>query len=502
MDHLTFDPRWTQHVANLGTAHMPVGITNPRLIAIAQETAAMLGLCPSSLSTPRALAMLAGNSVPQGAHPIATVYAGHQFGVWAGRLGDGRALTIGAVQARDGGRQVLQWKGSGPTTYSRGGDGRAVLRSSIREFIASEAMAALGVPTTRALSLIGSDHPVMRETLETAAVVVRVAPNFVRFGTFEYHAATGRTDLLRSLADALIDQDSLLHEPPQTGLPRPPTVYASWLSDVAARTGRLIAHWQALGFCHGVMNTDNMSILGLTLDYGPFGWIDRFNPNHRCNHSDTHGRYSWAMQPAIGAWNCAALAHALSPLLPESDGAAMAIEQFDTAYSTHFVALMRDKLGLVQTHADDADLVAGVFEAMHASGADFTLFFRNLAHLDHQSETLHPLILDTMCEPTAAHAWLNQYRQRLRWEHSLNEPRRTRMNRSNPLYVPRNHLLEQAIRRTQARDPADPLSHHDGSAITQMLEVLRHPYDERPGLASFARQPPAWAAHLQVSCSS
>ncbi len=323
----------------------PSPLADPYLVAVSAPACRLIGVEPRSLQTPEALAALVGNALLPGSQPLAAVYAGHQFGVWAGRLGDGRALLLGDAPGRARGefpalagsdqqlldfdRWELQLKGAGKTPYSRMGDGRAVLRSSIREFLCSEAMAALGIPTTRALAVAGSDVPIFREDVETAAVATRLSPSFVRFGSFEYFYYFKKHDQLKQLADAVIDRffpELLAREQP----------YEAFLAEVTARTARLIAKWQAVGFCHGVMNTDNMSILGLTIDYGPFGFLDAFDADHICNHSDEAGRYAYARQPEIGEWNCYALGQTLVPLIGSTQATEQALQGYRAAYQDEF----------------------------------------------------------------------------------------------------------------------------------------------------------------------
>jgi serine/tyrosine/threonine adenylyltransferase len=436
--------------------------------------------------------------------PLAAVYAGHQFGVWAGRLGDGRAILLGEAVGPDGGRWEIQLKGSGKTPYSRMGDGRAVLRSSIREFLCSEAMAALGIPTSRALCVIGSDAPVYRETVETAAVATRLAPTWIRFGTFEYFYYFDQHDRLRQLADFVIE-----HYFPQ--LRDAPAPYAALLHEVTERTARLIARWQSVGFCHGVMNTDNMSILGITIDYGPFGFLDAFDANHICNHSDHSGRYSYAAQPAVAEWNCYALAQAMLPLIGEVDAAQQALAAFRPAFAAEFATVMRAKLGLQTEQPGDDALLQRLFQALHANRADFTLFFRRLAGVRSADAAGDAPVRDLFIDRDAADRWLEDYRARLRAD-TVASPagtadsdalRAQRMNRANPKYVLRNHLAEIAIRlaRGEAAD-GTRTGVRDFGEVERLLQVLAHPFDEQPQHDAYARLPPSWSSTLEVSCSS
>jgi serine/tyrosine/threonine adenylyltransferase len=417
---------------------------------------------------------------------LASVYSGHQFGVWAGQLGDGRAHWLGEVDTPNGSMEI-QLKGAGLTPYSRMGDGRAVLRSSIREFLGSEAMAGLGVPTTRALCITGSALPVRRETMETAAVVTRVAPSFIRFGHFEHFAHTAEnTAALKQLADFVIDA----YYPECLDLPQP---YVGLLEAVSRKTAELMAHWQAVGFCHGVMNTDNMSILGLTIDYGPFGFLDAFDPGHVCNHSDHQGRYAYARQPNVGFWNLHALAQGLLPLIGEPDEALEALEVYKTTFPRALEQKMRAKLGLATEQDSDRDLIDGLLKRMAADRSDFSISFRRLAQFSSAEGALNAAVRDLFIDRAAFDAWAAQYSARLRAEGSVDAERALRMNQVNPKYVLRNHLAEVAIRQAQAGDFTE---------TQRLLKVLERPFDEQPEHAAYADFPPNWAQTIEVSCSS
>jgi uncharacterized protein YdiU (UPF0061 family) len=432
--------------------------------------------------------VFSGNHVPPRSTPLAAVYSGHQFGHWAGQLGDGRAILLGDL-ATGSGAVELQLKGAGKTPYSRMGDGRAVLRSSIREFLCSEAMAALGIPTTRALIVTGSPQRVARETLETAAVVTRMAPTFVRFGSFEHWYYRGQEHELRQLADYVIDG----FYPELRDAANP---YLALLTEVTRRTGRLIAQWQAVGFMHGVMNTDNMSILGVTLDYGPFGFMEAFDVDHICNHTDQGGRYSYANQVPVGHWNCYALANALLPLIGDKEAAQAALDVYIDAFEDEYDRLMHAKLGLATIQDGDRALFDAMFQVMQDSHVDFTLFFRRLAGLQRDAE--HPAaadapLRDLFIDRAAFDAWARTYRTRLKSENSSDATRQAAMRAVNPKYVLRNYLAQVAIDKAQAGDYGE---------VRQLLDVLARPYDEQPGHEAYAALPPDWAAHLEVSCSS
>jgi uncharacterized protein YdiU (UPF0061 family) len=380
----------------------------------------------------------------------------------------------------------VQLKGAGLTSYSRMGDGRAVLRSSIREFLCSEAMAALGIPTSRALCVTGSDYPVIRETMETAAVATRMAPTFIRFGSFEHWYYQDRKEELKLLADHVIER----FYPELKDALNP---YQALLKDVTRRTAEMIAHWQAVGFMHGVMNTDNMSILGITIDYGPFGFMDAFNAGHICNHSDTQGRYAYGTQPQIGHWNCYALGQALLPLIGEVDDVHAALDVYKPAFTEKFDRLLHAKLGLRETQAEDDALITGMFSILQGSHADFTQFFRRLGNLAIDDVSRDEPLRDLFIDRPAFDAWALQYRARLRQENSNDAERREAMNRANPKYVLRNYLAQVAIEKAQNKD---------FSEVGKLLSILEKPFDEQPEHETYAALPPDWASELEVSCSS
>ena len=472
------------------TRLMPTPLPAPYFVAASSRAAALVGLDADALAREDFVAAFTGNVLLPGSEPLAAVYSGHQFGVWAGQLGDGRAILLGELDGPEG-RMELQLKGAGKTPYSRMGDGRAVLRSSIREFLCSEAMAALGVPTTRALVVTGSNQRVMRENIETAAVVTRMAPSFVRFGSFEHWHYRDKPDELKTLADYVIDG----FYPALRGAANP---YKALLAEVTRRTARMIAHWQSVGFMHGVMNTDNMSILGLTLDYGPFGFMEAFDVNHICNHTDQGGRYSYANQVAIGHWNCYALGNALLPLIGTVDEAQEALDVYMPAFEAQLDELLHAKLGLATVQEGDRALFDSLFTIMQAGHVDFTLLFRRLGELQVDSpqaqlELRDAPLRDLFIDRPAFDDWAGRYRARLRLEARTDAERRTAMHRANPKYVLRNYLAQQAIEQAQNGDYA---------GVRELLAVLEHPFDEQPGKESYAALPPDWAAHLEVSCSS
>jgi uncharacterized protein YdiU (UPF0061 family) len=464
---------------------MPTPLPAPYFVAASAPAAALVGLDVDQLAREDFVAVFTGNKVPERAQPLAAVYSGHQFGVWAGQLGDGRAILLGELASPEGPME-LQLKGAGLTPYSRMGDGRAVLRSSIREFLCSEAMAALGVPTTRALVVTGSHQGVVRETVESAAVVTRMAPSFVRFGSFEHWFYHDQPEQLRILADYVIKA----FYPELAGEPNP---YQALLAEVTRRTARLIAHWQAVGFMHGVMNSDNMSILGLTLDYGPFGFMEAFDAGHICNHTDQQGRYSYANQPQIGHWNCYALGQALLPLIGTVDEAQDALGVYQPEFAREMDRRLHAKLGLTRFDEDDRLLFDDMFKLMQASHVDFTQFFRKLGGLQVDAPEHDAPLRDLFIDRAAFDAWAVQYRQRLRSEGSIDSERKAAMDRVNPKYVLRNYLAQVAIEKAQ---------NGDFTEVAKLLAVLERPFDEQPENDSYAALPPDWASHLEVSCSS
>ena len=483
-------PPLKNRFASLGegffTRWMPDSLNLPKLVAWSESTAALLGMDNTAQTLQTWTEILSGHAMPSGSDPLATVYSGHQFGVWAGQLGDGRALLLGGIE-HEGQYFELQLKGSGKTPYSRMGDGRAVLRSSIREFLCSEAMAALGIPTTRALAVVSTQDPVIRETVETAAVVLRVAPSFIRFGHFEHFASHRDIARLKALADFVIQY----HFPACKNASNP---YTALLEEVAHATAETIAQWQCVGFMHGVMNTDNMSILGLTIDYGPFGFMDAFDAGHICNHSDDQGRYAYYMQPQIGQWNIAALAEALSPLIEDESSLKAALQSYVDSFEHAYSDGLRAKLGLRQTLQTDAELFTSLLQLLHTTHTDWTLFFRALSSIEVGNRAADAKVRDLVVDTEAIDNWLARYHQRLMQEASLDSVRASQMNKVNPKFVLRNYLAEQAIRK--ARDE------QDFSEVASLLKVLEKPFEEQEQYDHYSKPPPDWAQHLEVSCSS
>ncbi|MFP5391720.1 MAG: protein adenylyltransferase SelO [Gammaproteobacteria bacterium] len=486
---LPFDNSFAELPPAFYTRLMPTPLAEPYFVAASSRAAQLVGIDPARLSQGDFVSTFTGNAVASRSQPLAAVYSGHQFGVWAGQLGDGRAILLGDLPAADG-RMELQLKGAGKTPYSRMGDGRAVLRSSIREFLCSEAMAALGIPTTRALMITGSQQRVMRETVETSAVVTRMAPSFVRFGSFEHWYYRDKPDELRVLADYVIAN----FYPELKDEAKP---YKALVTEVTRRTARLVAQWQSVGFMHGVLNTDNMSILGLTLDYGPFGFMEAFDVHHICNHTDSQGRYSYANQPQVGHWNCHALAQALLPLIGAVEDAQEALDVYQGSFGSAIDELMHAKLGLAESLENDRAFIDGTYKLMHEHSVDFTQFFRKLGQLQLAPEgdlaQADAMLRDLFIERAAFDAWAVQYRQRLQQEARSDAERRAAMNRVNPKYVLRNYLAQVAIEKAQ---------NQDYSEVARLLAVLEHPFDEQPENEQYAALPPDWASHLEVSCSS
>jgi serine/tyrosine/threonine adenylyltransferase len=475
------------------TRVQPQPLQTPYWVCKNAALARELGLSEQWLASQEVLETLTGNHVPAGLNPTASVYSGHQFGQWAGQLGDGRALSLGELLTADKNSLrhgiEIQLKGAGRTPYSRGGDGRAVLRSSIREFLGSEAMHGLGIATTRALCVTGSDTPIYRETAETAAVVTRTSPSFIRFGQFEHFSHNNMHAELKQLADFVIDhfypecRDSSNY----AGNP-----YAALLEAVSLRTAEMVAKWQAVGFCHGVMNTDNMSILGLTLDYGPFQFLDAFNPDHICNHTDTLGRYAYNKQPKVAYWNVFCLGQALLPLIEDQELALAALEPYKTAFPNALMTQMRAKLGFSnppEAFEGDRALVESIQKLLAQDHVDYTRFWRNLSHVMNRKPA--DLVRDMFIDRQAFDVWMLQYSELNNQQIRRLEP--NLMLKTNPKYVLRNYLGEQAIAKAKLKDFTE---------VETLLSLLQSPYDEHPNNERFADLPPDWAANIEISCSS
>ena len=514
VSELPGDPREDNRIRQvMGACYsrvQPTAVRAPELLVLVPEVAALLGLRPEP--TPELVEVLAGNRVLPGMAPYAACYGGHQFGAWAGQLGDGRAITLAEVEGAAGAPWELQLKGAGPTPYSRRADGRAVLRSSLRELVCSEAMHHLGVPTTRALSLVLTGEAVTRDLLydghpedEPGAIVCRVARSFLRFGSYELLAARGELDTLRRLVRFTLER----FYPRYVDGER--LDVAGFFDEVSRRTAWLVAEWMRVGFVHGVMNTDNMSILGLTIDYGPYGWIEPFDLDWTPNITDASGRrYRFGAQPAVAQWNLAQLARALAPLAGDLDPLRAAIDRFPAELSSHYRHTNLRKLGLSgrrDTAADDDELLTSLGALLLDVETDLTLFYRRLARVPRAASVDEALAVlrEAYYAPDALPAayeaalagWLSRYAARLDAEGIDDAERRRRMDAINPLYVPRNYLVQQVVEATERGDRA---------ALPELLDVLRRPYDEQPGRERFAARRPEWARHKpgcsMLSCSS
>ncbi|MDA3039940.1 MAG: YdiU family protein [Actinomycetota bacterium] len=544
LDQLSFSNRFTDELPGdadtravprqvTGAAYSrvaPSAVSAPALLAHSPEVAEMIGLPPElwpddDAATADFAQVFAGNRLPAGAGPYAMAYGGHQFGNWAGQLGDGRAIALGEIVAPSGEHLTLQLKGSGLTPYSRGADGLAVLRSSIREFLCSEAMHHLGVPTTRALSLVLTGDKVVRDMFydgnpkpELGAVVCRVAPSFIRFGNFQLPASRGDLGLLRQLVEFTIRRhfpellDGTLRS---TTDHLPPSVVAAWYEAAVRRTAHLMVEWNRIGFVHGVMNTDNLSILGLTIDYGPYGWLDDFDPDWTPNTTDFgQRRYRFGQQGLVAHWNLAQLGSALAPLLTDVEPLQTALDVYPALYRSGTEAMLSAKLGLPVPSADvavdlvDRDLQTELWRALTLAETDYTIFFRRLADLPAELEgpaARRAVLADAFYRPeqldtdTAAQMdnWLVAYQQRLQDLAVDDTERRLAMHRVNPKYVLRNYLSQLAIDAAESGDP---------SMITELLDVLRHPYDDQPDHDAWATKRPDWARSRPgcstLSCSS
>ncbi|MCB1755831.1 MAG: YdiU family protein [Gammaproteobacteria bacterium] len=491
----------------------PTPVSSPKLIAWSREMAETLGLDETTLRSSRFADVFTGNALLEGMEPYAMCYGGHQFGHWAGQLGDGRAINLGEVETPSDGILALQLKGAGPTPYSRTADGLAVLRSSVREFLCSEAMFHLGVPTTRALSLTLTGESVIRDMFydgnpqyEPGAVVCRVAPSFLRLGNYEIFAARKDIDTLRQLVDF-----TLRHFYPELGDPGK-QAYIAFFQEVCRRTAAMIVHWQRVGFVHGVMNTDNLSILGLTIDYGPYGWLEDYNPGWTPNTTDAEGRrYAYGNQPAIGQWNLVQFANSLYPLIGEAEPLQEALSDYAERFNKGWNDMMASKLGLSEYRPQNHEsLIDELLTLLEAAETDMTLFFRGLSAVNPTAEQetfdkrFEPL-LNSLYSPDSideaykkqAMSWLDRYYMALDNDSLSPDHRKKLMDETNPLYVLRNYLAQLAI---------DRAGEGDYSLIAEQLEVLRNPYTKQAGMEKFAGKRPDWARNRagcsMLSCSS
>jgi uncharacterized protein YdiU (UPF0061 family) len=477
---LNFDNTFARLDNKLFTHVAPQAIYAPSVVHFNPQVAQLLDLDTpnnSDLATYFSGALLLPKS-----QPLAMTYSGHQFGQYNPQLGDGRGLLLGEVVNTKGERWDIHLKGAGKTPYSRFGDGRAVLRSSIREYLGSEALHALGIPSTRALCIIGSKEPVQRETRETAATLVRVADSHIRFGHFEW-IFNNQPKLLKSFSDYVIQR----HYPECATTDKP---YAALLNAIVTRTATLMAQWQLVGFAHGVMNTDNFSITGCTFDYGPYGFLDVYKPSFICNHSDNTGRYAWNQQPSIGLWNLNALAYALSPLI-DKEGIMAALQRYETTLLDTYYRGIKAKLGLVEDNEQDNALAFDLLDILMKNNMDYTRTFRALSHVN--QEDTQCSLRDDCLDRTRFDDWFKRYTQRLAQEKTTNLQRQQQMLATNPKYILRNYLAQTAIEKAEKGDYKE---------IDTLLMLLQNPYDEHPNHEKYADTPPDWGQHLEISCSS
>lgn len=458
-------------------------LRNPYWVHINPAVTQQIGLSVAALRTDTNLAIFSGASPIKDIPTVAMVYAGHQFGGFSPQLGDGRGLLIGQLELADGALD-LHLKGAGKTPYSRFGDGRAVLRSSIREYLAGEAMHHLGIPSSRALCITASQDPVARETIETAAMVTRTAHTHIRFGHFEYFHTQRQFDQVKQLADHVIAQ----FLPETMGQDNR---YCELLRYTVKQTARMIAKWQSVGFAHGVMNTDNMSIIGETIDYGPYGFLDDYEPEFICNHSDDTGRYAFDQQPTIGLWNLNVLAHALSSLI-EKDDLIKILSEYEPILVEHYSELMRAKLGLATQQKEDYSLCGKLLHLMEQDHVDYTLLFRRLCDFSVDGDNAD--IANLFQQQNKFNDWQQAYKNRLQQETDTESTRQTKMKQVNPKFILRNYLLQVAIEKAQNND--------DFSEIDRLMMLIQSPFDEHPKYESYASPPPEWGKHLSISCSS
>ncbi|SMG58437.1 protein adenylyltransferase SelO [Cedecea sp. NFIX57] len=477
---LAFLNTWHDELPGFYSELTPTPLKNARLLYHSQPLADDLGINASFFAASQQ-GIWSGETLLPGMQPLAQVYSGHQFGVWAGQLGDGRGILLGEQQLADGRKVDWHLKGAGLTPYSRMGDGRAVLRSTIREFLASEAMHALGIPTTRALTIVTSDTPVQRETVEQGAMLLRVSESHLRFGHFEHFYYRREPEKVQQLADYAIRH----HWPHFQGLEER---YELWFSDVVARTAALIASWQTAGFAHGVMNTDNMSILGLTMDYGPYGFLDDYQPEFICNHSDYQGRYAFDNQPAVGFWNLKRLAQTLSPFI-SADKLNAILDGYQPAIMRAFGQRMRAKLGLFTEQQADNQILSELFALMSKEGSDYTRTFRMLS-VTEQLSAASPL-RDEFIDRASFDAWFGRYRERLQAEQVSDAERQQKMQAVNPALVLRNWLAQRAIEAAEQGDTRE---------LAKLHEALLQPFSDRED--EMTQRPPDWGKRLEVSCSS
>ena len=488
------------------TKTYPTKVTNPKLIVYSQDAASLLDLQPCDTLHPHFAQIFGGNKLLEGMVPYASCYGGHQFGNWAGQLGDGRAISMGEIQNKKGEHWEIQLKGAGPTPYSRMGDGRAVLRSSIREFLCSEAMYHLNIPTTRALCLVTTGEEVIRDMFydgnpepEIGAICTRLSPSFIRFGTFEIFSVRGETKELQLAMDFCLEE---LY--PHIGKPSKDS-YLKFFHEVCVRTAQLIAHWMSVGFVHGVLNTDNMSILGYTIDYGPYGWLEPYDPQWTPNTTDFYGRrYAYGRQPEIGLWNLVRLANAIYPIIQDSDALENILHSYHKHFITYYNEIRSKKLGLQQFTDSDTELFEELYTNLKRQETDHTLFYRNLKHIEIHGEidcsmVLDDALYDKISSENRLHwiTWFQKYQQRLQKDQLSEKERKEMMDNINPKYILRNWVAQLAI---------DQSTKGDHQVLRDLLEMLKKPYIEQPNYEKYATRRPEWARNKAgcstLSCSS
>lgn len=483
IETLTFDNQFARLDEAFYTRLAPTPLHQVKLVAANPEAAQLLDLDAAQLQRPEFLDTFSGKTLHPGFDPLAMIYSGHQFGVYNPQLGDGRGILLGEVVNEKGEYWDIHLKGAGKTPYSRFGDGRAVLRSCIREYLGSEALHYLGIPTSRALCIFGSREPVRRESIEQGAALIRLSPSHVRFGSFEFFFYNKQLERLQELADFVIQR----HYPEFRQANNP---YAELFRAAVHSTADMIAHWQSVGFAHGVMNTDNMSIIGITFDYGPFGFVEDFVPGYICNHSDHHGRYAFHQQPGIALWNLNALAQTLTPLVPQQELVDM-LKDYEHQLLTRFHQRMYEKLGLINATPDDQTLVTDLIGLLTENHPDYTIFFRRLSHLP-QDRDMAP-VADLFIDRESARHWLQRYRQRTAQQNVPDQQRLQGMQSRNPKYILRNYLAQNAIQKAESGD---------FSEVENLRQLLMHPFDEQPEHEHYADFPPDWGKSMEISCSS
>ena len=485
MDHLEqfkFDNSYVKFPERFYERRNPTPVASPRLIKINRRLALDLGLDPDFLCSPKGVSIFAGNKVPEGAEPLAMAYAGQQFGVWVPQLGDGRAILLGEVLDKDGVRRDIQLKGSGPTAYSRSGDGRAWIGPVLREYVISEAMHALNIPTTRALAAVTTGEMIFREQPLPGAVITRVAKSHIRVGTFQFFSSRQDYEALQMLADYVIDR----HYPEARKTENP---YLSLLESVTKNQAALIAKWMGVGFIHGVMNTDNMSISGETIDYGPCAFMDGYNPDMVFSSIDRHGRYAFQNQPEIAHWNLASLGSSLLPLINSDEKRAIelasnTIDAFNQKFHYSWSSIFRKKIGLEEEVKEDTALISELLTLMAGSNADFTITFRRLSKLSSSvngsTENMDTVFTELFEDKESIINWLTRWRNRLLQENTEDRSRCSKMCASNPAYIPRNHRVEQII---------EAATDGDYEPFEKLMDVLLHPFDDQPGNEMYLKPP-------------